>query len=136
MSKLFELQSAALKPKIPRKKSESRAKPNKPRSRFRVDPEPLEQSCLPANAVRVAELVWSFCSNTCFVAHEDANRYGLYIRAQPFIGEASIHRVATFWNYRLGSTEISAAMVEGYLRSLEKDENSPGLVHLCEESGG
>lgn len=136
MSKLLELQRAAQQPKIPRNKAESRAKPSKPRFRIRVAQEPLDLPSLPANAVIVAELEWSLCRTVCFLAQEAANRYGLYTKSWSYAGEASIHRVATGWNYRLGSNEMSAAMVEGYLRWLKGEENEPQLVMLCQESHG
>lgn len=136
MSKLLELQRAAQQPKIPRKKAESRAKPSKPRFRIRVAEEPLDLPCLPANAVSIAELEWSLCRTLCFLAQEAANRYGLYTKSWSYAGEASVHRVATGWNYRLSSTEMSAAMVEGYLRWLRGEENEPQLVMLCQESHG
>jgi len=134
MSKLLELQRAAQQPKIPRKKAESRAKPSKPRFRIRVAQEPLDLPSLPVNAVIVAELEWSLCRTVCFLAQEATNRYGLYTKSWSYAGEASIHRVATGWNYRLSSNEMSTAMVEGYLRWLKGEENEPQLVMLCQES--
>lgn len=134
MSKLLELQRAAQQPKMPRKKAVSRATPSKPRFRVRVAQEPLDLPSLPANAVIVAELEWSLCRTVCFLAQEATNRYGLYTKSWSYAGEASIHRVATGWNYRLGSNEMSTAMVEGYLRWLKGEENEPQLVMLCQES--